>query len=646
MTRLFRRLLGRRRIFYPFLVIICIAIVSSILYSLVHVNQSNQDSIDEDPNVMIMLSESKLQKEFIDKKGIHVIVGQYNGKSLPWLGSANLSQEILNSNNYNPIPRAGEHGSPVYISQHEQQKVKILYHINKFNIVASDRISVDRSLPDPRKQSCKERIYDRPLGKSSIIIVFHNEAWSTLVRTVHSVIKTSPKSILEEIIMVDDASTRTFLGIELDHYMNNLTLSSSIPIKIIRSTQRIGLIKARLIGAEKATGQVLTFLDAHCEATTGWLEPLLDRIASDPKRVVCPVIDIIHEETFAFARSFELHWGGINWNLHFRWYPIGQAELSRIKKPDSSEASQPFRTPIMAGGLFAIDRSYFYSIGSYDDQMDIWGGENIELSLRVWQCGGTMEIVPCSHVAHLFRKSSPYTFPRPDGVTGVLYTNLARVLHVWMDPDYLNFFYKINPIMMKTIYGEGSSASNQDLSQIPDKLNNLTQRLELKKRLSCKSFSWFLDNVWPEHFFPTHDRWFGKIRNIGLGECLQRPNADGGPSSSNGVGQVDLDRCAIETYSPQCFVYTKQGTILTDESICLDAINTDTDPSVLLLACSQSTRQKWRFSHDDKRILHVKSGLCLDLDRINRRKLTLNKCSPVKSQQWDMMAIDWSKQST
>lgn len=45
--------------------------------------------------------------------------------------------------------------------------------------------------------------------------------------------------------------------------------------------------------------------------------------------------------------------------------------------------SPPFRTPTFAGGLFSISKAYFEKIGTYDDQMEIWGGENVEMSFRV-----------------------------------------------------------------------------------------------------------------------------------------------------------------------------------------------------------------------------------------------------------------------
>lgn len=104
-----------------------------------------------------------------------------------------------------------------------------------------------------------------------MIISFHDEYLSTLLRTVLSVWIRSPVQLLNEIILVDDASTSTDLSEDLIEYFEK-----HIPIvKIIRLDERSGLIKARMIGAEEANSDVLVFLDAHCEVYHNWLPPLL-----------------------------------------------------------------------------------------------------------------------------------------------------------------------------------------------------------------------------------------------------------------------------------------------------------------------------------------------------------------------------------
>lgn len=58
---------------------------------------------------------------------------------------------------------------------------------------------------------------------------------------------------------------------------------------------------------------------------------------------------------------------------------IPQRELIRTRY----DRTAPLRTPTHIGCAFSIDREFFYEIGSYDDNMQIWGSENLEMALRV-----------------------------------------------------------------------------------------------------------------------------------------------------------------------------------------------------------------------------------------------------------------------
>ncbi|KAA0183433.1 hypothetical protein HAZT_HAZT006666 [Hyalella azteca] len=117
-------------------------------------------------------------------------------------------------------------------------------------------------------QLCARVTYSSQLPSASVIIIFNNEAWSPLIRTIHSVINRSPKQHLHEILLVDDFSDREELGEKLELYIK-YRLPPDL-VRVVRLPHRHGLIRARLAGAKAATGDVLIFLDSHCEANEKW----------------------------------------------------------------------------------------------------------------------------------------------------------------------------------------------------------------------------------------------------------------------------------------------------------------------------------------------------------------------------------------
>ena len=207
-----------------------------------------------------------------------------------------------------------------------------------------------------------------------MVIIFHNEAYTALLRTITSVVNRTPPELLHEVVLVDDYSDHGEegegergggvgegrrekgrgggrRGEEEDVEFILVSKKPFCPspytedrkkkledwiapnpkIKLVRHTKREGLIRARVTGANAASGEVLTFLDSHCECNVGWAEPLLERIQLDRTTVVLPVIDAIAGQTFWYSDHVgELGIrGGFTWTFEFRWMDIPEYEQKR-----------------------------------------------------------------------------------------------------------------------------------------------------------------------------------------------------------------------------------------------------------------------------------------------------------------------------
>ncbi|XP_034042155.1 polypeptide N-acetylgalactosaminyltransferase 5 isoform X2 [Thalassophryne amazonica] len=396
------------------------------------------------------------------------------------------------------VNAVGQFGQPGVLPSDADEQVKKRWGEGHFNVYLSDQIPVDRAIPDTRPEMCAQSLIHDDLPTTSVIFCFVDEVWSTLLRSVHSVLNRSPPHLIKEIILVDDFSTKEYLKEPLDRYMLQFP-----KVRIIRLKERQGLIRARMAGAAAAKGEVLTFLDSHIECNVGWLEPMLERIYQNRKKVPCPTIEVISDKDMSYLKIDNFQKGVFDWSLMFRWRPIPQEV---IKKTNLS-ISDPLRCPVMAGGLFSIDKNYFFELGAYDPGLDVWGGENMEISFKIWMCGGEIEILPCSRVGHIYRGQNPYNFPKDKYKT--VARNLARVAEVWLD-EYKDLFYGHGYLHL--------------LDKKVNDIGDLTVQIELRKKLQCKSFKWYLDNVYPDMEAPLVKA-EGLMFNLGLRKCLSLQNS-------------------------------------------------------------------------------------------------------------------------
>jgi len=210
--------------------------------------------------------------------------------------------------------------------------------------------------------------------------------------------------------------------------------------------------------------------------------------------------------------------------------------------------------------------------------MLIWGGENLELSIRAWSCAGGVYIAPCSRVAHLFRRMLPYRVPTNGAGRSLKLLNYRRLVDVWLD-DYRKYYYATESTRPPS-GGTVAAAPDDD----DDEVRSIDARRRLRRKLRCRGFDWYLDNVATDLVVPYADsRYFGQLQNAPGRTCARSAPAD----------PLPVIECGWRDRS-QTFALMRNGTIVENENRkCLTAT---ADGYAVLRPCSGDARsQIWTY---------------------------------------------------
>lgn len=315
-------------------------------------------------------------------------------------------------------------------------------------------------------------------------------------KTVESVSRSVPGGIaggiLEDIVVVDDGSKPP-----LSEEFLTAKFQKKYPLKLVRHESPVGLMGAKSAGASQAAGDVIVFFDCHVAPQEDWYQKFLDGIRDNYRRIVVPVITNLDIDTWKEVnRNQGMAKCYLTWDADFKWV----------------ESTSPYM-PVLSGGLLGISRRWWNETGGYDEGMSGWGGENVDQSLRSWLCGGEIVSLSDAFVAHMWRKNEDPRTKQNYAVSGLdSIRNKARAVLAWYDE------YREKAAEYPTMQYVGLLSGQSKQVEMNQDVSNFE---EVKKRLHCRPFAWFLwrfrdiyveGGLLPKEVF--------KLREVNSGYCL------------------------------------------------------------------------------------------------------------------------------
>ncbi|XP_016959224.2 putative inactive polypeptide N-acetylgalactosaminyltransferase 11 [Drosophila biarmipes] len=512
----------------------------------------------------------------------------------------NLSNAIVDFEFYS-IDNLGDQGKEAHLQMTKRDFViaEEQYGRYQYNAWLSERIPLKRTLQDYREEECVNVTYSSEKKVTvSIIIAYQLEHPHTLLRTIHSVVEQTSSYEDTEIILIHDGLADRDV---FDYISHKLPMVIQLEAETI-----MGLIQARLIGARIANGDILVFLSAHMEVTTGWLPPLLEPILLHNQTVTEPIMDAISRETFAYQKLTEPEQLAFNWQLEHTFIPLDQISGNNFPKP--------YATSQLDGRVFAIDRNWFWHLGGWDEGLQDNGGDALELSLKTWQCGGSILTVPCSRVGIIYKRDEIEAQMAPNKNPNLrVRKNFKRVVDVWFDEFKLHF-YRYNP-----------------------RLGNLTAESldkprDLRRRLNCKSFGWYRSQIAPllrNHFLHAG------LSNLGVGQIMPFVAPEYCLSIKGRF--LIMRKCNstnFEDWTLTSHCQLKLG------QMCL---HVDSKNNVNVVGCTKKVpKNLWQYSYQHRSFVS-NGNHCLQID-VTKVGLKVNTCdSDLAEQRWMFTGVQDSK---